>query len=338
MEQKERILSASRIKTLETCTWSYWCNYHLKLPQRQNEGALRGTICHLVFELLLKPRHKRHYDDIVLGGSITCSPAVAGLVLKNLKRDRIKHDLPMDSDQNFSLMDKMILVGLSHDYTCKGGTIDKPEYEFLLESDSPKYKIRGFMDKPVLYKKKKVVKIIDYKSSKNRFPQKELPSNIQAMAYSLAAKKEWPGYKPVVEFLFLRHPRKPTQTIEFSDEELEGLEYYLEHCFSIINNYSEETATSRYAADYDQDKWMCKIGSWKCPYLEPFDYFCLLDEQGEVLEKSLKDDLKVEVGQTVVKEKYNGCPRHFIQRQSRADPFSGISESNAIVSNDPFNF
>ena len=47
---KEKILSASRIKTLETCSWSYWCNYHLRVPQKQNEGALRGTVCHLAFE------------------------------------------------------------------------------------------------------------------------------------------------------------------------------------------------------------------------------------------------------------------------------------------------
>ena len=56
---KEKILSASRIKTLETCSWSYWCNYHLKLPQKQNEGALRGTVCHLVFEMLVKKKHKK---------------------------------------------------------------------------------------------------------------------------------------------------------------------------------------------------------------------------------------------------------------------------------------
>ena len=59
---KERILSASRLKTLETCSWSYWCNYHLKLPQKQNEGALRGTVCHLVFEMLVKKKHKKHFN------------------------------------------------------------------------------------------------------------------------------------------------------------------------------------------------------------------------------------------------------------------------------------
>ena len=173
-QERERILSASRIKTLETCTWSYWCNYHLKLPQKQNEGALRGTICHLIFELLLADKHRSHCDAIILGGSIACSPSVARLVLTKLKRDRIKHDLPMDSQVNYDLMDKMIVLGLSHDYMCKGGVIAEPEYEFLIENSSPKYKIRGFIDKPAVYDKNKTVKIIDYKSSKNKLSQKEL--------------------------------------------------------------------------------------------------------------------------------------------------------------------
>jgi hypothetical protein len=339
-KDRERILSASRIKTLETCTWSYWCNYHLKVPQRQNEGALRGTIAHLVFEILLNPRHRHHYDAIVLGGSIGNSPAVARLVLKKLQFDTRKHDLPMDSQSNYELMDKMIVLGLCHDYFCKGGKIDKPEYEFLIDNNSPKYKIRGFIDKPAVYEKEKVVKIIDYKSSKNKFSQKELSSSMQGMAYSLAAKREWPDYKPIVEFLFLRFPRSPTQKVEFSDEDLEGFEYYLEHCFSIINNYTEEVAVSRFAADYDEDKWMCKIGSWKCPYLEPYDYYCLVDKDGEVLSKSFKEDFDVKEGQKVVKEKYNGCPRHFVPRQARAsgDPFGGISENPNCSGSDPFNF
>ena len=48
------------------------------------------------------------------------------------------------------------------------------------------------MDKPIHYKKK--LKIVDYKSSKYKFRGEELTSNIQAMAYSLAAKKIWPNH------------------------------------------------------------------------------------------------------------------------------------------------
>jgi hypothetical protein len=55
-KQSLKTLSASRIKTLETCSWVYWLNYHAKVPQSQNDGALRGTICHTIFELLLNKR------------------------------------------------------------------------------------------------------------------------------------------------------------------------------------------------------------------------------------------------------------------------------------------
>jgi len=166
---------------------------------------------------------------------------------------------------------------------------------------------------------------------------------MQGMAYSLAAKREWPDYKPIVEFLFLRFPRSPTQTVEFSDEDLEGFEYYLEHCFSIINNYTEKVAVSRFAADYDEDKWMCKIGSWKCPYLEPYDYYSLIGEDGEVISKSLKKDFDVKDGQKVEAGRYNGCPRHFIQREPRSttdstDPFSGIANKEEPAFKDPFSF
>ena len=212
----------------------------------------------------------------------------------------------------------------------------------MIENSSPKYKIRGFIDKPAVYDKTKTVKIIDYKSSKNKFSKKELSSSMQGMAYSLAAKREWPDYKPTVEFLFLRHPRSPSQTVEFSDEDLEGFEYYLEHCFSIINNYTEKVAVSRFAADHDEDKWMCKIGSWKCPYLEPYNYYSLIGEDGEVISKSLKEDFDVKDGQKVETGRYNGCPRHFIQREPRStnssDPFSDITNKEEPSFKDPFSF
>ena len=94
-EQIKKILSASRLKTLETCSWSYWCNYHLKLPQKQNEGAQRGTVCHLAFEMLVKPKHKKHYNKIVKGNSIEASPAVYRMVMRNLIKMEKESDLPM---------------------------------------------------------------------------------------------------------------------------------------------------------------------------------------------------------------------------------------------------
>jgi len=44
----ETILSASRIKTAQSCSWLYWSKYKLKLPENGNDGARRGTVCHNV--------------------------------------------------------------------------------------------------------------------------------------------------------------------------------------------------------------------------------------------------------------------------------------------------
>ena len=109
-EIKEKLLSASRLKTLETCTWSYWCNYHLKLPQKQNEGAQRGTVCHLVFEMLVKKKHRKHYDRIVKANSIDGSPAIVRLVMKHLRQMEKSSDLPMTNEENTTLVLSLIHI------------------------------------------------------------------------------------------------------------------------------------------------------------------------------------------------------------------------------------
>ena len=312
-EIKERVLSASRLKTLETCSWSYWCNYHLKVPQKQNEGALRGTVCHLVFEMLIKKKHKKHFNKLIKAGSIKGSTAVYRLIKKHLTQMENDFDLPMTNEENWELMDDMILVGLNCDFFGKGGRVDKPEHEFLLENENPKYKIRGFIDKPIIYRKGKKIKIVDYKSSKYKFRGEELHSNIQAMVYTLASQKEWEGYSPTVEFQFLRHPRSPLQQLEFTKEQLKGLEYYLAHSFGVINNFTEETAVTNFAADTKKNSWLCKIGKWRCPYIDAYDYFVVIDKNGQEIKKSFKKkDLKSDsnVGEKVEKRTYDGCPRH----------------------------
>ena len=310
---KEKVLSASRLKTLETCSWSYWCNYHLKLPQKQNEGALRGTVCHLVFEMLVKKKHKKHFNKINKGGTIKKSPAVHRMVMKHLTQMERSFDLPMTNEENTELVDDMIVVGLNCDFFGLGGKVDNPELEFLLENKDPEYKIRGFIDKPIVYKRGKKIKIVDYKSSKYKFRGEELHSNVQAMVYTLAAQKEWPGYDSTVEFQFLRHPRSPLQQLKFNQEQLRGLEYYLAHAFQIVNNFTEETAVTKYAADKKKYAWLCKIGKWRCPYIDPYDYFVILNKDKEEIKKSFKKkELQdvLEKGQKIEKRTYEGCPRH----------------------------
>lgn len=295
-----KILSASRIKTLETCSWVYWNNYHTKVPQTQNDGALRGTICHTIFELLLNPRHKHHYNKIIKKNSVKGSKAVTRLIKK------LKAKVGLD-ESNFEILDQMIIVGLKHDFFGEQGKIIQPEYPFEIKNKNPKYHIKGFIDKPI--KKKKEMHIIDYKSSKYKFRGDDLEANIQAMMYSLASIKLWPKLKPIVKFLFLRYPKQPIQELSFTESQIKGFEHYLEHINDYINKFDEKSAKANFAADNDKNKWMCKIGNWKCPYKDSFEYYVKLDKNGEVIESNLDGYFKETEGYQIEKRKYKGCPK-----------------------------
>ena len=326
MEKKdkvEKVLSASRIKNLESCYWSYWCKYHLKLPEKNNEGAMRGSICHLVFELVQLKKHKKHFKLIMKENRIEGSPAVTRLINKHLNAYGI------NNQENYEMINDMILVGLNDDFYCKGSKLLDPEYEFLMKSEDPPYQVRGFIDKAAQYTKTKEMLIKDYKSSKKKFEGDDITSNIQAMIYSLVAKKTWPKFKPFVEFCFLRFPKEPIQKVQFSDTELDGLEHYLSYVYNIINNFNEETAKSNYAADKPIPKkgfkgalncgfakykgQLKKDGSpmWHCSFKFDFEYYAIVDEDGNVVKTAFEEnELEPKDGEKIIKKKYDGCPRH----------------------------
>jgi len=295
-----KTLSASRIKTLETCSWVYWNNYHTKVPQSQNDGALRGTICHTIFELLLNKRHLKNYKKIIKKNSINGDKGVAKLV--KILSNKVGLD-----PKNYELLDEMIMVGLKNDFFGEEGKIVEPEYAFNIQNNSPKYHIKGFIDKPIKTKDKMI--IVDYKSSKYKFRGDELQANIQAMMYSLASKKLWPKLKPVVKFLFLRFPKQPIQELSFNDNEIKGFEHYLEHINNYINNFTIKEAEANFAIDNDKNKWMCQVGGWKCPYKDAYEYYVKLDKNGNQVESSLNNDFKNLEGFTVETRKYEGCPK-----------------------------
>jgi len=299
-KQSLKVLSASRIKTLETCSWVYWNNYHTKVPQSQNDGALRGTICHTIFELLLNKRHHKNYKKIIKKNAIDGDEGINRLVKK--LSAKVKLD-----ESNYKLLNDMILVGLKNDFFGEGGKIVKPEYDFNIQNDEPKYHIRGFIDKPI--KIKKEMHIIDYKSSKYKFRGDDLEANIQAMMYSLASKKLWPKLKPIVKFLFLRFPKQPIQELVFDDNQIKGFEHYLEHVNDYVIKFDEESARSNFAIDNAKNKWMCQVGGWKCPYKDPYKYYVKVNDKGEVVETSLEDNFKDIEGFKIETRTYEGCPK-----------------------------
>ena len=333
---EEKILSASKLKTFEDCSWKYWCNYVLNIPSTQNDGAARGTACHLVLEMLLNSRHKKYYDKITKENSILNCPQIVRLVRKSLRKDGRQ----FDTEDNLNMCSAMIDVELQYDFFGENGLIESPEQDFLLENDDPPYKVRGFIDKPVQYPDKKFIKIVDYKSSKNKFEGEEITANIQAMVYALAAKRLWPSLEDVmVEFLFLKFPKDAAMQFEPSSDQLAGFEHYLSSVYKAINNYSEKDATSNLAADKPfpakdegfKGKLLCGFASypgqlkkngdvmWACSYKFPFDYYTLVDKDGKVKGSALtEDELSPKEGCVVVKKHYEGCPAH--QNTQTSDP------------------
>jgi len=340
-------LSASRIKTAQSCSWKYWSSYVLKLPQKGNDGSSRGSVCHLVFELLGKERHRHHYDSIIASGTIHASKAVTKLVKSYASK------LNVADDENMELIDTMTVEGLLYDFF--GADISKPsedisekEFNLVINEGGKKYKIRGFIDKLFLYSNEKKALIRDFKTSKQVFKGKEISDNLQNLMYCLAVKKLYPEYKEVeVEFLFVKfdlskdllgNPGKGVLTMErISEEELEGFEYQLSSVQEYLENFNEEDACSNFAAEknypsdgtfggplmcgkhgfkklrgkYVLDKSGEKIQSFICEHRKPFDYYAIFNKEGKLLRSVFEEeDVMLAEGEYSEKKTYEGCP-HF---------------------------
>ena len=139
------------------------------------------------------------------------------------------------------------------------------------------------------------------------------------MAYTRAAKTLWPKSEDVmVEFQFLRFPKQPLQQIKINEEQLRGFEYYLEHVYKIASNFKEDDAKVNYASSDRKKSWLCKAGiTGRCPYLDPMEYYALLDGEGNVIKTSLNKDFNIGEGQSVKTLKYDGCPAHFHQNKGQ---------------------
>jgi len=341
-----KAISASRIKTLQTCSWIYYSRYNLKLPDKSNDGASRGTICHAIFECLGNPRHKKHYDSIIKSDSISASKPVSRMI------DIYAKKLNVDDDENMKLIYDMTLNGLKYDFFGDANgepseSISEKDFDLFVDEDGKKYRIKGFIDKLFLYGKKKKALIRDFKSSKQVFKGKDLTDNLQDLMYSLAVKKIYPEYLQArSEFVFLKFDLSSdmlgnkgkgiVEMNELSEEELSGFEYELTEIQNYIDNFTELDGKSNYAAnqgypkdgtfggplacgkegfkksrgEYVLDKNGEKIPNFICSYRQPFHYFAVIDEEGNVLRSSFEESGigEIKPNQTVEKRFYSGCP------------------------------
>jgi len=303
---KEKVrLSASKIKTIESCSWLYYSKYNLKYPDISNAGASRGTICHLIFELLLNDRHKKYFEDLCSGkAGVIKNPPIHRLILKHAKR------LNVDDEENLDLIYSMIQTGLQNDFFCAGSVELLPEDYFKLEEEN--FVINGFIDKLAKYKDGEY-KVFDYKSSKAKFSKKEINFNLQNLMYSLAVYKKT-GKIPDVSFVFLKFKKQPFQEApKLTELELEGFEDYLSYVAGYIDSFDETKATQNLAVDSKAKSWLCGKdieGKWICPSRKPSKYFKGLDKDGKFVKSAFTREelLGQEKIDSIEEVDYKGCP------------------------------
>lgn len=335
----ETPLSASRIKTAESCSWLYWSKYKLHLPDKSNDGAKRGSICHLIFEVLGEKRRKKYYNKILKEQDVFCVPSIKKLILKHA----VKYGV--EDDENIEMIKEMIHNGLAYDFF--GMQLGKPTIEYsekdfdIIKNDGDiKYKIRGFIDKLFLYKKKKFALIRDFKTSKAVFKGKDATDNLQDLMYSLAVKNLFPDYSTrVSEFLFLKFDLEEESANSgimrmkaLDEDELLGFEMHLSEVQKYLDNFTEKQARSNLAAykDFPKDgsfsgRLLCGFAKkkgelkldgnpkWYCSMKFDFFYYQVFNSDQNVIASYFEEDFQekfVPKGCTYEIKYYEGCPAH----------------------------
>jgi hypothetical protein len=338
-------LSASKIKTLKSCSWQYWCKYVLKLPDKTNSGALIGDTVHIILECLGLPRHKKHYDKIVKNKNIFASKAIKKMVYKHIKRK----DLNMESD--LENIRSMALKGLEYDFFGKNlgeptEVISEKDFEITVEDKEISYKIKGFIDKLFIYGDHGVVLIRDFKTNKKKYEGKEVSDNLQDYMYTLAIQKLYPHLKDIkMEFLFLKQDLNDGGVMPMQPKnkyELMGFEHELTGYQKYADSFVEKTALSNMAANQGMPKdgsfsgkLLCgfakepnqlkKDGTpmWYCTYKFGFDYYAVVDKDGKIKKSAFTkkelSKIKLAEGEKITKKTYDGCP--CFKKQEAPDDF-----------------
>jgi hypothetical protein len=340
-------LSASKIKTLKSCSWQYWCKYHLKLPDKTNSGALKGEIVHLILECLGEARHLKHYNLIIKKKNVLASSAIERLINKHIKKKSL------EDPEHFDDICEMAYKGLLYDFFGKKfgkptDIVSEKNFEIVVEEGDVAYKVKGFIDKLFIYGNQNAVLIRDYKTNKKKYEGKEVTDNLQDYIYTLAIRKLYPDIKDItMEFLFLKKdlddggvmPMQPKTKFE-----LIGFEHELTAYQKYADTFIEKTAKSNLAASQGMPKdgsfsgkLLCGFASkpnelkkdgtpkWCCTYKFAFDYFVIIDKDKKIRKSAFtKKEISVytlQAGEKIEKRKYSGCPAFNKNEEDAFDDF-----------------
>lgn len=305
-------LSASKLKTYSSCSWIYYNTYHTDFPRTSNDGSSRGSVVHYILECLIDSRRRKHVELILATSDPFASLSVKRLILIHAKK------LKVADESNLAMIKEFILTALRGDFYHEGAEKVIAEHKFSIEGKN--YSIIGFIDVIAVYSD--YVRIVDYKSSKAKFPKEELDYNLQNLIYCLAIRKMYPD-KPVhLIFKFLKFKRAPDQAAPLvSDHQLAGFEQYLEYVSEQLKDFTLDKAKLNLAKDDIKRSWLCgKVGTkddgtdkFCCQHRHPRIYWVLNDENGKYVDSSFEKkslDNQKKPGYSIEMKTSPGCPAY----------------------------
>lgn len=301
-------LSASKIKSLDQCSYKFYLNYFKHLPETTHPKTFAGTVAHEIFEFLAQKENRPILEQVKKAGFDACSiPVIQKMMDEWVEKFEIIEDVAAGIPQMLDLGCEFLYDKLTDPKLLEYHT----EKEFTLRGK--KYEIKGFIDLLLIYKDHAL--IVDYKSQGQKFTKEELDFNIQALVYQLVVHREH-NLKSDVEFILLRHPPtsrtpdKHIQPVPYGGEKLfSGLEDYLDYLQDQFNDFTIEHAASNYCCDNPKKLSFC---IHVCQFKKRFDYYAMTDGKTDIKTSMTKNDTFVleaaEKGLKIVKRKYAGCP------------------------------
>jgi len=306
-------LSFSRIKTFQHCSQKYYANYFLKIPDAGNTGSQRGLCAHDTLELLGIQKRRGLTEELIRKGTCKTTP----FLWRFIKARATKYNV--GDDENLDMIDGFLITGLKNGFWGPEGTIHtfiELEFDIEIEGDGIDCRIKGFLDRGFMRKvdNSLLISFLDFKGSKKKHSLEDLTSG-QALMYQLAL---WLLYPKIplekFDFVFLKFPKDPYQSYTPVDEAtLIGYLYYLTEIQKSINNFTEKDIPSNYGKLNDKMRFLCgpaKSG-WICPHQNPLDYYVLLNDKGEIIKSSFKEDLVAKDDEKIESRSYQGCSYFF---------------------------
>lgn len=184
-------LSASSVKTYETCPRKYYFNYIQKAPKKDWAHFDLGNLCHRTLEMFhnyyIQNGNSKKSLNKIMGDSF----AKARLEYPNLSNNLVAEAKKMVSDYLKAIQKSdMPMVKFC-----------EKDFDFSISDD---VMIRGFIDRLDITKDGKF-KIMDYKTTKNV----QYLDPFQLLVYGIWLKEEYPEIKEFIgAYVLLRHQSK----------------------------------------------------------------------------------------------------------------------------------